>query len=57
MVHLCRPLRGLGHMFFTRSWGWRPRLYACARFAGLKPAPLRGLETLRPLRALEIYER
>ena len=28
-----RPLRGLEILFCLRSWGWRPRLYAVARFA------------------------
>src|SRR6185369_2238471 len=32
---LClRPLRGLHRFYETRTWGWRPRLYAYARFAG-----------------------
>jgi len=31
---LCfRPLRGLERFSYSRSWGWRPRLYAFARFA------------------------
>src|SRR6185369_617167 len=32
----CRPLRGLAPVSTTRSWGWRPRLYAVARFAGFQ---------------------
>src|SRR6185369_11524592 len=30
----CRPLRGLERFIRIGSWGWRPRLYAVARFAG-----------------------
>jgi hypothetical protein len=30
----CRPLRGLNRVFQIGPWGLRPRLYACARFAG-----------------------
>jgi len=30
----CRPLRGLVCFLYSLSWGWRPRLYAVARFAG-----------------------
>ena len=37
----CRPLRGLAFSSLALSWGLRPRLYACACFAGGAYALLR----------------
>jgi len=50
----CRPLRGLLAFILILTWGWRPRLYAVARFAGfqLMHAPLRGLSRDRVIALL-----
>jgi hypothetical protein len=36
LLYGCRPLRGLAALRLSRSWGSRPRLYACACLAGFK---------------------
>src|SRR5215217_8958264 len=36
----CRPLRGLHAFILILTWGWRPRLYAVARFAGFQLMPV-----------------